>query len=320
MGGAVDIDAMKSIVAIAEKGSISKAARHLNITQSALSRRIKALEERYGHSFLERAGGPGCLTPAGKLLLDRARGFLRVEQELLRDLRTLDQKGGISFVCTMPFGVSYLADILRDMVIEQAGGGEFSFAFKQPDEIMELLRQREFDIALIEHDTPLEFGDTVRAFSLPEDEVAFIASPHLQFEKMQDLQQVLQFRLYCKQGGSCSRALLESYLSPHGVSIDNFASRVFFDDFNFVVREVADAKGVSFMPCSIVRKELERGELIASPAPKNVRFKRARTLLIAADQVGNESFQPFIKRLFAVFQLELPDCLRYEGKVVMKCC
>lgn len=305
----MDIDAMKSIVAVAEKGSISKAARYLNITQSALSRRIKALEERYGYSFLERSGGPGSLTPAGKLLLDRARGFLRIEQELLRDLRTLEQKGGIAFVCTMPFGVSYLADILRDMVIEHAGGDEFSFAFKQPVEIMELLRQREFDIALVEHDTPLALGDTVCSFSLPEDEVAFITSPELPFEGVQNVQQMLQYRLYCKQGGSCSRALLESYLRPYGASIDHFSSRVFFDDFTFVVREVADTKGVSFMPCSIVRKELERGELIAHPAPGGVRFKRARTLLIAADQIHNSCFQPFIRRLFGVFQMELPVIL-----------
>lgn len=316
----MDIDAMKSIVTIAEKGSISKAAQCLNITQSALSRRIKALEERYGYVFLERSGGPGCLTPAGRLLLDRARGFLRIEQELLRDLRSLDQKAGIAFVCTMPFGVSYLVDILRDMVIEHAGGGEFSFAFKQPDEIMELLRQREFDIALVEHDTPLELGDTFRAFSLPEDEVAFIASPQLQFEKVQDLQQMLQYRLYCKQGGSCSRVLQENYLSPHGLSIDHFASRVFFDDFTFVVREVLDAKGVSFMPCSIVRRELERDELVAHPTPGGIRFKRARTLLVAADQMHNCCFKQFVRRLFDVFQVDLPDCLRFEGKPITGCC
>lgn len=315
----MDIDAMKSIVAIAEKGSISKAARYLNITQSALSRRIKALEERYGYSFLERSGGPGCLTPAGKLLLDRARGFLRIEQELLRDLRTLEQKVGISFVCTMPFGVSYLADILRDLVIERAGGGEFSFAFKQPHEIMELLRLREFDIALVEHDMPLELTDTVRSFALPEDEVAFIASPHLHFEKVQELQQMLQFRLYCKQDGSCSRSLLESYLNPHGLSIDHFASRVFFDDFNFVVREVSDAKGVSFMPCSIVRRELERGDLVAHPVPGGTRFKRARTLLVAVDQLHNHCFQPFISHLFGAFQVDLPDSLRLEGKSMAGC-
>lgn len=319
MGGAVDIDAMKSIVAIAEMGSISKAARHLHITQSALSRRIKALEERYGCSFLERSSGPGCLTPAGKLLLDRARGFLRIERELQRDLQSLDQKNGITFVCTLPFGISYLADILRDMMIEHACGDEFSFAFKRPDEILELLRQRQFDIALVEHDTPLEFGDAVHSFSLPEDEVAFVASPELQFDKAQDVSQVLQFRLYCRQGGSCSRTLLESYLVPHDVSIDHFSSRVFFDDFPFVVREVAEAKGVSFMPCSIVRKELERGELVAHPAPGGVRFMRARTLLVAADHQHNRCFQPFIRRLFGAFQMEPPASLCLEGKPAAGC-
>lgn len=305
----MDLDTMKSIVAIAEKGSISKAARHLHITQSALSRRIKALEDRYGYQFLERSGRPGCLTPAGKVLLDRAQGFLRIERELMRDLEALAQKGGIAFVCTTPFGVSYLTDVLRGMVLER-GGEEFSFVFKRSDEIAALIQQREFDIGLVEHDLPLELDDTVCGFSLPEDEMAFIASPHLEFEKVRDVQQLLQFRLYCKQDGSCSRVLLEEYLTPHGVSIENFTTRVFFDDFSFVVREVSDAKGVSFMPCSIVRRELERGELVAYPMPDGVWFKRMRTLLLAADQLKNHRFQPFIRRLFSVLGKELPDELR----------
>lgn len=303
----MDLDAMRSIIAVAEKGSISKAAIHLNITQSALSRRIKALEDRYGYCFLDRTGTPGTLTPAGALLLDRARGFLRIEQELLRDLKALDNKGGISFCCTLPFGISYLSDILRDMVLEQGGKDEFKFVFKRVEEAVEGIRQRQYDLALIEHDGPV-WLEGLHTCALPEDEIVFIAAPGLINEPFTDIGQLVRFRLYCKQEGSCSRALFESYLQKSGRTIDDFASRVFFDDFVFLVREVSAGKGISFLPRSIVRHDLERGELVAHPAPGGVVFSRSRTLAIVPEQLANRRLQPFIRRILATFDVPVPLC------------
>lgn len=309
----MDLDAMKSIVAIAKYGSISKAASHLHITQSALSRRIKALEEHYGCCFLDRSVGPGTLTAAGKMLLDRARGILRIEQELIRDLSMLGQKGGISFACTMPFGISFLPDILKNMVIGKGGGDEFKFVFKLPEEILEMFRRGSFDLAVVEHDKPFLL-DGLYSCNLPTDEVAFISAPHLRVEESADIGQLLRYRLYCKQGGSCSRILLDNLLQPFGESIESFSSRVFFDDFNFLVGEVTEGKGISFMPLSIVRKELEAGSLVAWKAPGQQLFRRARTLITLPDQVTNSRLEPFIRRVFAAFQVDIPEFWDFGGK------
>lgn len=300
----VDLDAMKSIVAIAEQGSISRAAVELNITQSALSRRIKGLEERYGQVFLDRAAHPGTLTPAGKALLDKAREFIRTEQDLVRQLRTLDNRGGISFSCTLPFGISYLSDILKDMVFEQGGMDEFKFVFLRQSEVLAGLRRKVYDLVLVEHDIPLEL-EGVQMFSLPEDEISFLATPGM-FNGFVDLQQLLAQRLYCKQVGSCSRTLLERFLQMNGKTIEDFSSRVFFDDFSFLVREIAAGKGISFMPCSIVRNELARGEVVACELP-DIRFMRPRTLVVPDTQLENERLKPFIRRIFNAFQMPVPS-------------
>ncbi|GGY00636.1 LysR family transcriptional regulator [Vogesella alkaliphila] len=64
---------LKTLLALAETGSVSQAAKRVFLTQSALSHQIKALEAHYGLSLFERKTQPLRLTPAGERLLLLAR-------------------------------------------------------------------------------------------------------------------------------------------------------------------------------------------------------------------------------------------------------
>ncbi|WP_218185367.1 helix-turn-helix domain-containing protein, partial [Calditerricola satsumensis] len=55
---------LEVLAAIVEEGSMNRAADRLRITQPALSRAIKKLEERFGTAFFERRGKQLVLTPA----------------------------------------------------------------------------------------------------------------------------------------------------------------------------------------------------------------------------------------------------------------
>lgn len=77
----MELRQLRYFVAVAEIGNISRAARKIFLTQSALSRQIKALEEEIGACLLERHAHSIRLTPAGEALLIEARELLeRVEQ------------------------------------------------------------------------------------------------------------------------------------------------------------------------------------------------------------------------------------------------
>ncbi|MFM7181347.1 MAG: LysR family transcriptional regulator [Verrucomicrobiales bacterium] len=67
---------LKYFVAVAEEGSINRAAARLRLTQPALSRQIRALEDEVGECLLSRTGNSIRLTEAGQLLLGEARGVL----------------------------------------------------------------------------------------------------------------------------------------------------------------------------------------------------------------------------------------------------
>lgn len=78
----LDMDLLRTLVAIADGGSFSGAAAQLGRTQSAISLQIKRLEELVGHPLLERTqgrvAGP---TEEGRVLIDYGRRILRLNDE-----------------------------------------------------------------------------------------------------------------------------------------------------------------------------------------------------------------------------------------------
>ena len=55
----MDTRYLKTLQAVLESGSFSRAADDLNITQSAVSRRIRFMEDQYGMPLIDRSGGVG---------------------------------------------------------------------------------------------------------------------------------------------------------------------------------------------------------------------------------------------------------------------
>lgn len=69
----VELRHLRSFLAVAEEGGISAAARRLGMTQPALSRQIKALEDELGVVLLDRGARSFVLTPAAELLWEEGK-------------------------------------------------------------------------------------------------------------------------------------------------------------------------------------------------------------------------------------------------------
>jgi len=76
---------LRTFAAVAELGSFERAAQRLHLTQSAVSQRIKQLEDAVGQLLIVR-GQPLGLTAAGEKLLAYQRQQQLLEEELLRQL------------------------------------------------------------------------------------------------------------------------------------------------------------------------------------------------------------------------------------------
>lgn len=86
---------LRTLIALAEAGSVSRAAERVHVTQSAVSHQLRALEEHFGLPVVKRSGQSVKLTEPGERLVSLAR---RVEEEVAaaeRDLaRLAGQRGG----------------------------------------------------------------------------------------------------------------------------------------------------------------------------------------------------------------------------------
>ncbi|MCX6853939.1 MAG: LysR family transcriptional regulator [Verrucomicrobia bacterium] len=83
----MELRPLRSFIAAAEDGNISRAALRLGMTQPALSRQIKGLEEEMGVALLERGAHSFSLTPAGDLLLREGRVLLEKAEQIEQRVR-----------------------------------------------------------------------------------------------------------------------------------------------------------------------------------------------------------------------------------------
>jgi len=84
----MELRQLKHFLAVGEAGSITAAARNLRLTQPALSRQIKALEEELDTALLERGAHSITLTPAGEVLVAEARKLVRFSEAMIEKVKS----------------------------------------------------------------------------------------------------------------------------------------------------------------------------------------------------------------------------------------
>uniref|UniRef100_UPI003BA8B6E7 LysR family transcriptional regulator n=1 Tax=Stappia sp. TaxID=1870903 RepID=UPI003BA8B6E7 len=84
----LDIGALQALCAIRDHGGVTRAAHHLGLSQSAVSHKIRRLEEGLGCTLLNRRPGQSVFTPEGERLLHYARRILAINNEAVASLST----------------------------------------------------------------------------------------------------------------------------------------------------------------------------------------------------------------------------------------
>lgn len=106
---------LRAFLAIAETGSLGRAARLANLTQPSLSRLVKGMEDRLGHPLFDRGGKGMTLTPAGDLLATHARHIVHEMQA------TRDELGALKGLRRGVVRVGAVAAVMRTLVAETVG-------------------------------------------------------------------------------------------------------------------------------------------------------------------------------------------------------
>lgn len=87
----MELRKLRHVCALARAGSYGRAAQHLHITQSALSRSVQATEREFRVRIFDRGREGAHLTPVGRMLVERAEAILLATRGLQHDLALVEK-------------------------------------------------------------------------------------------------------------------------------------------------------------------------------------------------------------------------------------
>lgn len=265
---------LEAFIAVIEEGSFERAAKRLFITPSALSQRIKALEERLGTALVRRET-PAAATSAGEKLLMRANAMRILEGEALSDFAGFSSAVPQPAVQRLPILINNdsLATWFPEVLVEFAAQERVAFDIRTDDQdhALESLKNGSVVAAVTSSASPVP-GARVRALGAmryvavaspefgrriagaPERLTEFVReAPMLAFDRKDELQ--LRF------------------LDALGIDRGDFKNVVhYMPSPTAMIEASAHGLGWSMAPVSLAKPWLDRGEavVVAPDCPVDV--------------------------------------------------
>lgn len=146
----LDIDQLRTFVAIADTGSFTRAAEIVHKTQSAVSMQMKRLEERVGKAIFERDGRLSKLTDEGERLLDYARRIVRLNAECIASFNDKELTGRVRLGLPDEYADRYLPEILARFSRSNPKA-EVTVMCEPSHHLIERVQHGDLDLAIITH-------------------------------------------------------------------------------------------------------------------------------------------------------------------------
>lgn len=291
---------LRTFFEVVQCGSFSKAADILFVTQSAVSRRIKLLEERYGCLLIDRSGPVLKPTEAGRILYEKARQMLELENDLDKQIQELNERPALAFACTRPFGSAYLPAILKRYMAKFEGKADFNLSLEMPPNALQGLRDNKFDLIVVEHWDDIDFAP-FGAVGIGTDEMVFVSAPRVGLSAPEvAVDDLIPHRLYRRKEDCCSGKLLAHNMAEIGRDHKEFGNILLYDDLHVIIESVLAGEGIAFISRSLVRSFLEEGRL-REHRVAGFTHERRRTLVYRQHNSRNEPFHYFFTCILETF-------------------
>lgn len=148
MAVSLDLDQLRTFVAIAETGSFTGAAEVVFKTQSAVSMQMRRLEERIGKPIFVREGRASRLTEAGERLLGYARRMIRLSDETMAAFDDTELSGSVRFGTPDDYVERFLPEVLARFSRSNPRV-EVSVVCEPSTDLINQARTGELDLAIV---------------------------------------------------------------------------------------------------------------------------------------------------------------------------
>lgn len=136
---------LELFVKIVNEGSLSKAARSLSLSPSAVSKSLSLLESELGITLIKRTSRHLSLTECGATLFERAKGILQDAEGAVHEaLRLRDPTGSLRVSCSIAFGCTQVSHLVKEFSELYPN---IELALNLEDRVVDLSAE-EFDVAL----------------------------------------------------------------------------------------------------------------------------------------------------------------------------
>lgn len=255
----INLHHLRLFRAVARDGTLTGAARALNISQSAVSTQIKALEASLGHDLFERSGRNLVLTEAGKIALDHAEEIFRAAEELSDTLRTAGAKRKVLRVGALAtlsrnFQLSFLAPIIgRDDV-------EVVLRSGSQEELLRGLEALSLDVVLTNLVPARDAGSPFLVDRLDEQQVSLVGTASRHSSSNASVKDILAAHPVILPTPETSlRAGFDAMVERLGL-IPRIAAEA--DDMAMLRLLARADAGVAVIPPIVVQDELASGKLV----------------------------------------------------------
>jgi len=292
-GTAVDVRQMEMFRAVAEERSFTRAGRRLHVSQSAVSRQVKLLEDELGEALLHRHGRRVALTPSGDLVLAASNRVIRDLQEVVSQLSearqlqrgTLRLGGGMT-VCL------YVFPKLLKTLGRQHREIDFRVVSGTSEQILDRIRKHDVDLGLLT--LPIVGRDLEVMPVIKEEMVVVAGRGHpLTRRRIVDAEDLGRHPMILYEAGSNTRKAVDGLFVEAGVAVDVAMET---ENVEIIKAMVASGIGVTVIPYSAVAREVRAGRFACSRIRGRQLFRETGWVYLKTDPLPRAAVE--LLRLF----------------------
>jgi DNA-binding transcriptional LysR family regulator len=256
------LEQLRIFVAVAEREHVTRAAVDLNLTQSATSAAIAALEARYAINLFNRIGRRIELTQAGRLFLAEARAVLAraaTAETVLADIAGL-KRGSLMLAASQTVGNYWLPPLMNRYRASYPGIA-LALIIGNTETVADTVRDGAADLGFVEG--PVD-DQALSVTPVAEDEMVLVVSPALTRPKGSSLSKadLKALRWVFREPGSATRALFEKAMAKAGLRVSDINMVLELPSNEAVRAAVEDGAGAAILSKLVVAASIEAGSLI----------------------------------------------------------
>jgi DNA-binding transcriptional LysR family regulator len=255
----MNIQQLRTFVAVVEHGSFSEAARGLGITQPAVTMQIQSLESELGVTLLDRRYRRVDLTEAGSALLPYARRVLQELEEARTEIETMAGRvtGHLDIAASTTPG-QYVLPRLLGSFLKQYPEVSVSLSVYDTAEVIERVEAGEAHIGMTGAEIP---GARVLQEELGRDDLVMVCPPDHPFAKKVGLvmEALTEESFVMREPGSGTRMVAEEEMRHHGVDPQELDVVLELGTNEAVLSAVEGGLGIGIVSSWVAAKALKLG-------------------------------------------------------------